>query len=133
METRKGTAIGKAVAKRVEKYPVFEEPPKTAPRKTCWVIVPAYTAPALPKTLNEAARKKDYSFTVHIFSTTRAQAVTALDYLIVCGGMEIPAGNKRFWLHAVTYGIQHTDLFKVRLTYIFRARQIPEEILKEVK
>jgi hypothetical protein len=130
---KKGTAIGKVVAGRVEGYPVFEESPKETPKKACWVVVPDYTAPALPRTLSEAAAGKDYRFTAHIFSATRTQAEAALDHLIVCGGDEIPAGDKRFWLHAVTYGIQRAGLFKVSLTYIFRARQIPEEILKEVK
>lgn len=125
-----GTAIGKTIAKRVEGFRVWEEMPKKMPKKklTCWILCPDFRVKA-PKVLSPAAAEKDYIFTVEIYSDTREEAQRALDHMIRCGNEEIEAGNKRFWLHATGYSTVHKGLYWIRLTYIFRVRQLPEEIL----
>lgn len=126
----KGTAIGKTIAGRVQGFHVWEKLPKKMPKRkpTCWILCPDFRAKA-PKVVTQPAGEKDYNFTVQIFSETRAECIKALDHMIRCGQENIEAGDKRFWLNAVTYGIQHQALFKAELTYNFRVRQIPDGIL----
>jgi len=128
---KSGINIGKAIADRVTAFPVGEKKPKKKSRgksSTCWVHCPDFRV-KMPKVVSQAAAEKDYSFTIKISSETRKECLKALDYMISCGrDEEIEAGSKRFWLHAVTYGIRHEGLFLAELTYIFRVRQIPEEI-----
>ena len=125
----KGTAIGKTIAGRVRGFRVWEKLPKKMPRKkpTCWILCPDFRV-KMPKVVTKAASEKDYNFTVQIFSESRAECSEALDHMIRCGQEDIGAGNKRFWLNSVTYGIRHQALFKAELTYNFRVRQAPEEI-----
>ena len=129
-----GTPIGRTMAKRVKSFPVWEETPKKKPKKrpTCWILCPDFRATA-PKVVSKEAGEKSYGFTVQIFSETREELHKALNHMIRCGQEEIEAGNKRFWLHAVNYSLQHSGLFQAKLKYIFRVRQLPEEILEEVK
>lgn len=122
-----GTAIGKAISKRVEGFPVWEKEPAKKPKTvTCWILCPDFRVKP-PKTVDAETGKKYYSFSVMIFSTTRKELAEALDHMIRCGYEEIEAGDKRFWLHAVKHSIHHTTLFQAKLKYIFRVRQIPEE------
>ena len=127
--------IGKVIAGRVKGFPVGEKKPKKKARGkdlTCWVICPSFRVKS-PKVIDQAEAGKDYSYLIMIYSTTRTEVLKALDYMIRCGKEEIEDGNKRFWLHATTYGIQHRALFSIELRYTFRVRQIPEQISKEVK
>lgn len=131
----KGTNIGKTIAQRVKGFPVWEKEPKKKPKKkpTCWVICPDFRVKT-PKVVSKEGSEKDYKLSVQIFSETRKEALAALNHMIRCGKEEIEAGNKQFWLHCVTYGIQHKALYLVELKYIFRLKQLPEEIiLQEVK
>lgn len=125
-----GTTIGKTIAKRVTGFPVWEKEPMKEPMKkhTCWIICPDFRVRS-PKTVDKEASEKSYSFSVLIFSKTRKECSEVLDHMIRCGQKEIEAGDKRFWLHAVDYSLQHTVLFQAELKYIFRVRQLPEEIL----
>jgi len=126
-----GVDIGKTVAGRVKGFSAGGTTPKKKPRgkrSTCWIICPSFHVKA-PKVVSAAAREKDYAYSVEIFSTTRKEWMKALDHMISCGKEEIKEKNKRFWLHAVTYGIQHKALFQGELKYIFRVKQIPDEIL----
>lgn len=125
-----GTAIGKTIAKRVTGFPVWEKEPKKKPKKesTCWILCPDFRVKA-PKVVSKEASEKNYSFSVLIFSETRNECSEALDHMIRCGQEEIEAGNKRFWLYAVKHSVQHRRLFQAELKYIFRVRQLPEEIL----
>jgi len=125
----KGTAIGKTIAQRVKGFPVWEEVPKKKLKKkaTCWILCPDFRV-KLPKVISKEATEKSYSFSVSIFSETREELQEALDHMIRCAYEEIEAGNKRFWLHAVKHSIQHKMLFQAELKYIFRVRQLPEEI-----
>jgi len=83
--------------------------------------------------VSKEASEKNYSFSVLIFSYTREELHRALDHMIRCGYEEIEAGDKRFWLYAVKHSFQHKALFQAELKYIFRVRQIPEEILDPVE
>ena len=126
----KSTAIGKIIAGRVRDFRVWEKLPKKMPKRmpTCWVICPDFRVKAF-KVVTRAISEKDYNFTVQIFSETRAECSKALDHMIRCGQEDIEAGNRCFWLNAVTYGIRHQALFKAELTYNFRVKQLPEKIL----
>lgn len=129
-----GTAIGKTIASRVKGFPVWKELPKKKPKKkpTCWILCPDFRVKA-PKVVSSAAAEKDYVLTIEIYSETREEAQRALDHMLRCGKEEIEAGNKRFWLHATGHSIVRKGLFWVRLTYIFRVRQVPDKSQKEVK
>ena len=124
-----GTAIGKTIAGRIKGFPVWEKEPKKKPRRkpTCWILCPDFRVKA-PKVINAAEREKDYNFSIEIFSETQEECSEALDHMIRCGQKEIEAGDKRFWLYAVNHSIVHKRLFLAKLKYIFRVRQIPEEI-----
>jgi hypothetical protein len=130
----KGTAIGKIIMKRVKGFPIWHELPKKKPKRklSCWIICPDFRVKA-PKVISEEMTKKDHLLTIEIYSETREEAKRALDYMINCGKEEIEAGNKRFWLHATGHSMVHKGLFWVRLTYIFRVRQLPDKSQKEVK
>jgi len=125
-----GVNIGKAIAKRVTGFPVYNEEPKKKPKKqpTCWAICPDFWVRP-PKTVDNEAGKKNYSFSIMIFSETRKEREEALDQMIRCAQEEIATEDKRFWLYAVDYSFHHTVLFQAELKYIFRVRQLPEEIL----
>ena len=129
-----GIPIGKTIAKRIKGFPVWEKEPAKKPKKklTCWILCPDFRVRP-PKTVDNEAAKKNYNFSVLIFSDTRGELKEALDHMIRCGYEEIEAGNKRFWLYAVKHSTQHKALFQAELKYIFRVRQLPEEILEEVK
>lgn len=123
-----GINIGKAIAGRVKGFPVYnEEPKKKLKRPSCWIICPHFIVKP-PKTVSKMAGEKNYNFSVVIFSRTRKVLLEALNHMIRCGYEEIEAGNKRFWLHAVKHSIRHKALFQAELKYIFRVKQIPEEI-----
>jgi len=125
---KSGINIGKAIAERVKGFPVGEKKPKKKPRgasRTCWILCPEFKV-KLPKKIDP---EKDYKFSVLIFATTGKERGEALDHMIRCGKDEIKADNRRFWLHAVSHKLQHRTLFQAELTYIFRVRQIPEQIL----
>lgn len=132
--SKTGVNIGKAVAGRVRDFPVYNEEPKKKPKKqpTCWAICPDFRVRP-PEAVDNEAGKKDYSFSILIFSETRKERDDALDHMIRCAQKEIATEDKRFWLYAVDYSLHHTVLFQAKLKYIFRVRQLPEEILKEVK
>ena len=125
-----GTPIGKIITKRVTDFSVWEKEPAKKPKKglTCWILCPDFRARA-PKVVSKEASEKNYSFSVLIFSRTREELHKALDHMIRCGYEEIEAGDKRFWLYAVKHSFQHRALFRAELKYIFRVRQLPEEIL----
>lgn len=125
-----GTPIGKMIAKRVTGFSVWEKEPVKKLKKelTCWILCPDFKARA-PKVVSKEAGEKNYSFSVLIFSKTRKELQEALDHMIRCAYEEIEAGNKRFWLYAVKHSFQHRALFRAELKYIFRVRQLPEEIL----
>ena len=125
-----GTTIGKTIAGRVKGFPVGEKKPKK--QVTCWILCPDFRVRP-PKVVDKEASEKDYSFSILIFSDTREELHEALDHMIHCGQEEIEAGNKRFWLHAVKHSVRHRGFFQAELKYIFRVRQLPEEILEEVK
>lgn len=132
-----GVNIGKAIADRIRGYPVLEKEIKRRPREktkrkprkrpACWIVCPNFIARP-PKTMSRGAGEKPYSFSVLILSETRKERDEALGHMIRCGQEEIKAGNKRFWLHAVEYGLQHSALFRAELKYIFRLRQSPGKI-----
>ncbi len=124
------TAIGKTIAKRVKGFPVWEKEPTKKPKKesTCWILCPDFRIKA-PKVVSKEASEKNHSFSVLIFSDTREELLEALNHMIRCGYEEIEAGNKRFWLYAVKHSVRHRGLFQAELKYIFRVRQLPEEIL----
>lgn len=126
-----GVNIGKAIAGRVKGFPVGNKKPKKKPRgksQTCWIACPDFKVKP-PKIVSREAAEKNYSFSVFISSETRKELLEALNHMIRCAYEEIEAGNKRFWLHAVSHKLQHKGLFQAELKYIFRVRQIPEEIL----
>jgi len=125
---KKGINIGKTIAKRVKAFPVYSKEPKKHKKKLLpWILCPDFIVKP-PKVVNAAASEKDYSFSIQIFSGTRRNLDKALNHMISCGKKEIEAGNKRFWLHAVSYKIQRKAISMAELKYIFRVRQIPEEI-----
>lgn len=120
-------AIGKEIASRCKRYPVWEDNPKKSAKKSAvWIRVPIYSVKP-PKHVDREAEDQDYPLFVRIFAETRAGAREALDYMIGCGREEIEAGDKRFWLYAVKHSVRHSGLFQAELKYIFRVRQIPEE------
>lgn len=124
-----GTAIGKTIASRVKGFPVWEKEPKRKKKlPTCWIRIPTYNVKP-PKQVDSGAAGKNYPLSIQIISETREELIKALNHMINCGLKEIEAGDKRFWLHAVQHKIQHKTLFRADLKYIFRIRQIPEEIL----
>lgn len=124
-----GTAIGKTIASRVKGYPVCEKEPKRKKKiPTCWIRIPTYNVKP-PKRVDRGAGEKNYPLFIQIFSETRAELIEAVDHMIRCGYEEIEAGDKRFWLHAVNIAVQHRAIFRADLKYIFRLRQLPEEIL----
>ena len=123
-----GTNIGKTIARRVKGFPVYSKEPKKQKKKLLpWILCPDFIVKP-PKVISAAAKEKDYSFSIQIFSGTRRNLDRALNHMISCGKKEIEAGNKRFWLHAVNYSIQRKAISMAELKYIFRVRQIPEEI-----
>lgn len=124
-----GTNIGQIISSRTRGYPVWQKLPKKEPRRkpTCWILCPDYWVKA-PKTIIQTASEKDYSFSIKIFSETRAECSEALDHMIRCGQTAIQAGDKAFWLYAVNHSIVKKGLFLARLTYIFRVSKIPDEI-----
>lgn len=123
-----GTNIGKTIARRVKGFPVYSKEPKKQKKKLLpWILCPDFIVKP-PKVISVAAKEKDYSFSIQIFSGTRRNLDKALNHMISCGKKEIEAGNKRFWLHAVNYSIQRKAISMAELKYIFRVRQIPEEI-----
>ncbi len=130
----KGTAIGKIIMKRVKGFPIWHELPKKKPKRklSCWILCPDYRV-KLPKKISAADTEKGHIFTIEIYSDTREEARRALDQMLRCGKEEIADGNKRFWLHATGHTIVHKGLFWVRLTYIFRVKQLPDKSQKEVK
>ena len=123
---KRGVNIGKAIAGRVKGFPVHNGDPKKKPAR--WVVCPDFRVRP-PKTVDNEAANKDYSFSVLIFSRDRDECLRMLDHMIRCGQEEIEAGNKRFWLHAVKQSVRHRGNFQAELKYIFRVRQVPEEIL----
>jgi len=125
-----GVNIGKAIAGRVKGFPVGEKKPKKKRRgdsHSCWILCPSFHMKP-PKKISREAAEKDHNYSIFIFSESSKERDEALNHMIRCGQEEIEAGNKRFWLHAVNYKLQHKALFQAELKYIFRVRQIPEEI-----
>jgi hypothetical protein len=118
--------IGKVIAKRVNGFPVYSGMPKKKPAR--WAVCPDFRVRP-PKTVDNEAANKDYSFSVLIFSRDREECLGMLDHMIDCGREEIEFGDKRFWLHAVKQSVRHRGNFQAELKYIFRVRQVPEEIL----
>lgn len=128
---RAGTAIGKAIEKRVKRYPVFQkEPSKTAiKRKTCWIICPPFRV-VFPKTVDRETMRTKYSYVIQIVSTTRREADEALEYMEYCGKEPISAGKrKEFYVSITKEEVKHSALFYAELIYGFRARNLPKEIL----
>lgn len=126
-----GVNIGKAIADRVQGFPVGEKRPKKKPKgksHTCWIICHSFKVKP-PKLIDKTASEKSYSFSVFIYGETRQEVLKALNHMIRCGYEEIEVGDKRFWLYAVKHSVQHRALFQAELKYIFRVYQIPEEIL----
>lgn len=123
---KRGVNIGKAIAGRVKGFPVRSGEPKK--KSARWIVCPDFRVRP-PKKVDSEAGKKDYCFSVLIFSRDHGECLRMLDHMIRCGQEEIEAGNKRFWLHAVKHKVQHRGFFQAELKYIFRVRQLPEEIL----
>jgi len=123
---KRGVNIGKVIAGRVKGFPVRSGEPKKKPAS--WIECPDFRVRP-PKTVDNEAGKKEYYFSVLIFSRDHGECLKMLDHMIRCGQEEIEAGNKRFWLHAVKHWVFHRGLFQAELKYIFRVRQLPEEIL----
>jgi hypothetical protein len=123
---KRGENIGKVLAGRVKDFPTFLKEPKKKPAR--WAVCPDFTVRP-PRVVSKEASEKNYRFSVLIYSSDREDCLEMLDHMIRCGQEEIESGNKRFWLYAVKHSIRQSGLFQAELTYIFRVRQVPEEIL----
>lgn len=91
---------------------------------------------ALPDKVVGEGLEIDYPYAIFFLEKDLAEAQVKLDAMIKLGWAEIEAGGKILWLYAVQHSISRDSekrLYKVELTYIFRAKMFPEKILEEVK
>lgn len=136
--------IGEIIASRIKGYPFLEKEPKvkrarkgakSKPKKTppCWIICPHFTVKPLRLLVTKEELETEYGFKVKIYATSRKERDEALVHMIACGKKEIEVGDKLIWLNGYKQSIQRRGFWEAELEYFFRVKEIPEEILQEVK
>ncbi len=130
-------SLGTVIAGRVRNYTVWERLPKKILKKhpTTYILCPDFKV-RLPKVrfLTQEQQEETYKFAVQMFCTTRKEATSMLNHMIMCGKKEVVAGKFAFWLHAVNYSnISKAGVIQTDLTYIFKLRQLKLKEIRETK
>jgi len=95
-----------------------------------WVECPDFSIKQLKKITREEEERDLLAYTVMIYAKDNKIISKLLDYMINVGNEEIIVEKIKIWLHATKFSIaRNSGLHSCALTYIFRVKNLPEEIL----